>query len=353
MLHGPVMIDLPGTELTAEDHELLLHPATGGVILFTRNFSSPQQLYRLVQQIHKLRSPHLLVAVDQEGGRVQRFREGFTALPAAACFETRCGRDMHEARHAARELGWLMAAELRAVGVDFSFAPVLDLNLGLSGVIGDRAFSGSTDVVGQLAGAWMLGAREAGMVSVGKHFPGHGGVVADSHLALPVDERSLDELLEKDLQPFARLIDNGLEGIMPAHVIYAGCDDQPAGFSRFWLHEVLRGRLRFQGVIFSDDLSMAAAEHAGCYAERARAALKAGCDMVLVCNNRAGAGEALDELRDYRDPVAQSRMARLHGRPAHGLERLHEEGRWRRAVELAAQLNAETNLALNLDEPNA
>lgn len=350
MLHGPVMVDPLGTELDAADRELLLHPATGGVILFSRNFESPQQIYRLVKAIHELRSPHLLVAVDQEGGRVQRFREGFTRLPPAARIAQRCGDDLPAARHAARELGWLMASELRAVGVDFSFAPVLDLDLGVSSVIGDRAFAPDPDRVGQLAGAWMLGAREAGMVSVGKHFPGHGGVAADSHLALPIDERRLDEMLQKDLRPFARLIDNGLEAIMPAHVVYAACDGQPAGFSRFWLQDVLRERLHFQGTIFSDDLSMAAAEQAGCYAERARAALRAGCDMVLVCNNPDGAHEVLEELKDYHDPVAQSRMARLHGRPARPLERLREDPRWHRAVELAAQLTAEDNLTLNLGE---
>ena len=283
---------------------------------------------------------------------MQRFREGFTPLPPAASFDLQSGGDLRTAKHQARELGWLMAAELRAVGIDFSFAPVLDLNLGLSSVIGDRAFADSPEKVGQLAGAWMLGAREAGMISVGKHFPGHGGVVADSHLALPVDERALDALLEQDLRPFARLIDNGLEGIMPAHVIYASCDDQPAGFSSFWLQKVLRERLRFQGVIFSDDLSMAAAEHAGCYAERARAALKAGCDMVLVCNSPAGAHEVLDDLSGYQDPVAQSRMARLHGRPARTIDRLREDQRWHDAVALAAQLNAESNMTLNLNEPN-
>jgi beta-N-acetylhexosaminidase len=351
MLHGPVMIDLPGTSLGPAERELLLHPATGGVILFTRNYASPQQLYRLVKEIHELRSPQLLIAVDQEGGRVQRFREGFTRLPAPASIARACADDLRGARHAAHELGWLMAAELRAVGVDFSFAPVLDLDLGLSSVIGDRAFAARPDLVSQLAGAWMLGAREAGMVSIGKHFPGHGGVTADSHLDLPVDERALDALMAADLQPFVRLIDNGLEGVMPAHVIYASCDAEPAGFSRFWLKEVLRGRLRFQGAIFSDDLSMAAAEHAGCYAERARVALRAGCDTVLVCNNPQGAHEVLEELRDYHDPVAQSRMIRLHGRPARSLERLREDARWHRAVELAAQLDAGANLTLDLGEP--
>jgi len=351
MLHGPVMVDLPGTELTAEDRELLLHPATGGVILFTRNYSSQQQLHRLVKEIHELRSPHLLIAVDQEGGRVQRFRKGFTILPPAASFDQRLGNDLRAAKHAAREIGWLMAAELRAVGVDFSFAPVLDLNFGVSGVIGDRAFADTPDRVGQLAGAWMLGAREAGMVSVGKHFPGHGGVAADSHLALPVDDRFFETLMEQDLRPFARLIDNGLDGIMPAHVIYASCDSEPAGFSAFWLQHVLRGKLRFPGVIFSDDLSMAAAEHAGCYGERAVAALKAGCDMVLVCNNPDGARETLDGLRDYQDPVAHSRMVRLHGRAAPGLEKLHEAPRWHDAVALASQLGDQSNLSLNLEQP--
>lgn len=351
MLHGPVMLDLLGTELTAEDRDLLLHPATGGVILFSRNFATPQQIHRLIQEIHELRTPHLLIAVDQEGGRVQRFREGFTLLPPPASIERNCGGDTRMAKRAAHELGWLMAAELRAVGVDFSFAPVLDLNVGVSSVIGDRAFAASAESVAQLAGSWMLGAREAGMVSVGKHFPGHGSVVADSHLDLPVDERELDQILERDVRPFVRLIDNGLEAIMPAHVVYAACDDRPAGFSRFWLQDVLRQRLRFQGVIFSDDLSMAAAETGGCYADRARAALEAGCDMVLVCNNPEGAAEVLEELRGYHDPVAQSRAVRLHGRPARALERLHYDTRWQRAVALAEQFTRDTSLNLNLDEP--
>ncbi len=349
MLHGPVMIDLLGTEMAPEDRERLLHPATGGVILFSRNYSSTQQLYRLIREIHELRSPHLLIAVDQEGGRVQRFREGFTRLPAVAAIQVAEG-DMRRAKQTARELGWLMAAELRALGVDFSFAPVLDIDRGISSVIGDRSFGSTAEVVGQLAGAWMLGAREAGMVSVGKHFPGHGAVQADSHLVLPVDDRPLSAILAEDIQPFVRLIDNGLEGIMPAHVIFSACDAEPAGFSRFWLQDVLRKQLRFQGVVFSDDLSMAAAEHAGCYADRAHAALQAGCDMVLVCNNPGGAVEVLDALTDYHDPVAHSRMVRLHGRPARNLERLHEDARWRDAATLAASLSSENNLALNLGE---
>lgn len=348
MPHGPVMIDLPGAELTDTDRELLMHPSTGGVILFARNFSSPDQIWRLIGDIHELRSPHLLIAVDQEGGRVQRFRDGFTRLPAAARLYQAYPQDLAAARAAAHEMGWLMAAELRAVGVDFSFAPVLDLDYGVSSVIGDRAFAGQPGIVAQLGGAWMLGAREAGMVSVGKHFPGHGAVVADSHVDLPIDDRSFESMQGRDLQPFARLIGNGLEAIMPAHVIYASCDRKPAGFSTFWLQDVLRGQLGFQGAIFSDDLSMAAAENAGCYAERAKAALAAGCDMVLVCNDPAGAAEVLEALEGYEDPVGRSRMARLHGRPSRNLPRLHEDVRWRRAVKLAAEFEEAATLQLDL-----
>lgn len=348
MLHGPVMVDLAGPELGPDDRARLLQPATGGVILFSRNYESPQQLYRLVREIHELRSPHLLIAVDQEGGRVQRFREGLTRLPPAASYLRHHDGDLRAARRAARELGWLMAAELRALGVDFSFAPVLDLEFGVSAVIGDRAFAADPADVGRLAGAWMLGAREAGMISVGKHFPGHGAVTADSHLDLPVDPRPFDDLANADLRPFARLIDNGLEAIMPAHVVYAACAPEPAGFSPYWLRRVLREGMHFQGVIFSDDLSMAAAESAGGYAERARAALDAGCDMVLVCNNPDGADAVLHALDGYHDPVAQSRMARLHGRPAPSLTRLRELPRWQRAVALADELVAQVNLSLDL-----
>lgn len=351
MLHGPVMIDIEGPDIADADRDRLLHPATGGVILFARNFESPQQIYRLVRSIHELRSPHLLVAVDQEGGRVQRLRDGFTLLPAAARYLAFAGGQLDQAKVAARELGWLMAAELRAVGIDFSFAPVLDLNFGVSSVIGDRAFGRTQEQVAQLAGAWMLGAREAGMISVGKHFPGHGGVAADSHLALPVDDRPADELTRQDLSPFRHLIDNGLEAVMPAHVVYPDCDSEPAGFSAYWLREVLRGQLQFTGAIFSDDLDMAAAAIGGGFAERAGAALAAGCDMVLVCNNPDGAGEVLDALGDYHDPVAHSRLARLHGRPAMDRAKLSRNARWQRAVALADRINAETTVDLDLEEP--
>lgn len=347
-MHGPVMLDVVGESLTDADIELLKHPATGGVILFSRNFSSRQQIYRLIREIHELRTPPLLVAVDQEGGRVQRFREGFTRLPAPARILPHCEGDMGRARHIAHELGWLMAAELRSVGVDFSFAPVLDIDYGVSEVIGDRAFGQNPDEVSALAQAWMLGAREAGMISVGKHFPGHGAVSADSHLDLPVDTRDEHEILQHDLAPFRQLIGNGLEAIMPAHVIYQDCSADLAGFSSFWLQDVLRGKLRFQGVIFSDDLSMKATTDTGGYPQRAKAALQAGCDMVLVCNNPEAAAEVLDSLHSYRDPVASSRCVRLHGRPAPDYAHLREQPRWHNAVALADALENQQEKDLNL-----
>ena len=334
-MHGPVMLDIAGTELAEDDVRRLQHPATGGVILFSRNHGSRDQLYRLIRQIHELRSPPLLITVDQEGGRVQRFREGFTRLPAPARILPHFEGDLGRARRAAHELGWLMAAELRASGVDFSFAPVLDLGLGVSEVIGDRAFGATPEQVATLAQAWMLGAREAGMVSVGKHFPGHGAVRADSHHELPVDERPLSEILHQDLRPFRRLIAAGLEGIMPAHVVYSRCDPELAGFSRFWLQQILRGELHFNGVIFSDDLSMKATDATGDHAARARAAIAAGCDQVLVCNDPQAADQVLEALADHHDPLSMARCARLHGRPAMDWAQLRETPRWHQAVALA------------------
>lgn len=347
-MHGPVMLDVSGPELTAEDIELLQHPATGGVILFARNFESRDQIHRLINEIHKQRTPPLLVTVDQEGGRVQRFREGFTRLPAPAHIQTYCGGDLRQARQTAHQLGWLMAAELRSVGVDFSFAPVLDLDHGVSEVIGDRAFGQTREQVATLGQAWMMGAREAGMISVGKHFPGHGAVRADSHLELPVDQRRAEEILHVDVYPFRKAIGNGLEGIMPAHVIYADCDPGLAGFSAYWLQKVLRGQLGFQGVIFSDDLSMQATEDTGDHAERARAALAAGCDMVLVCNNQQAAARVLEELAEYHDPVSMARCVRLHGRPAPDWNHLREQQRWRDAVALAAAIEQQQESDLKL-----
>ena len=346
---GPVMLDLEGTALTREETRLLQHPAVGGVILFSRNFVSHRQIDELCRAIHALRNPHLLIAVDHEGGRVQRFREGFTHLPPAAWYGEHYERQPSQGLRLAELGGWLMAAELRSCGVDFSFAPVLDLGRGISRVIGDRAFSGEPETVARLAHAWMKGCHSAGMAVVGKHFPGHGGVEADSHTALPVDMRRFEELEFEDLRPFDSMIQAGMEAVMPAHVIYQQIDAQLAGFSRFWLQKVLRGQLDFQGVIFSDDLNMAAADAAGSYAARAKAALAAGCDMVLVCNNRAAALEVLDHLKGYDDPAAHVRLVRMHGRKPLSLQALHMDPQWRAAVERLACDPDETSLSLNLE----
>ncbi len=316
MALGPVMLDLAGPVLTAEERERLRHPLVGGVILFTRNYRSPEQIAALIKEIHELREPRLLVAVDHEGGRVQRFREGFTRLPSPRRFGELYDENPKRAKRLAHTAGWLMAAELRAVDVDFSFAPVLDLDRGMSEIIGDRAFHSSPDAVADLAISYIAGMAEAGMAATGKHFPGHGGCIADSHLELPVDHRRYADIYVEDLVPFERLIENGLAGIMPAHVLYPQVDAQPAGYSRFWLQEVLRRRLRFQGIIFSDDLSMEGAKGAGGMAERARLALEAGCDMVLVCNDSDGADQVLHGLRPRDDAASQLRRVRMHGRPA-------------------------------------
>ena len=345
---GPVMLDLKGTELDAEERELLQHPALGGVILFRRNFETPAQVADLVVSIHAVRDPHPLVAVDQEGGRVQRFQSGFSRLPPAAWYGELYRADRDRARRVVGLAGWLMAAELRVVGVDFSYAPVLDLGSGVSTVIGDRAFSPRPEDVADLAKAWVKGCQAAGMAAVGKHFPGHGGVAADSHLDLPVDNRRFQDILMADLVPFDRLIRAGLEAIMPAHVVYPQADSKPAGFSPFWIRRVLRNQLGFQGLIFSDDLNMAAAEAAGGYPERARAALGAGCDMILICNNRPAAQAILGALRDWDDPAAHLRYVRMHGRGGGPLAEVRLDARWSQAVrELAAYQEGEAQ-SLNL-----
>lgn len=341
MFLGPVMLDLVGVELDAEEREILRHPAVGGVILFARNFEHPEQVAALTAAIHDLRDPHLLVAVDQEGGRVQRFREGFIRLPPASRFGELGREHPVNARRAAHSVGWLMAAELRSVGVDFSFAPVLDLDHGMSQLIGNRAFATSADQVTALALAWREGVHEAGMAAVGKHFPGHGSVAADSHTELPVDERSFDDIETEDLPPFERLIRYGLEAVMPAHVVYSQVDQTPTGFSAFWLRQVLRGKLGFQGIIISDDLDMAAAASGGGYPERAWLALEAGCDVLLVCNNRPAALEIIESLREHDDPTTHLRCLRMHGRGG-SLERarLHLEPRWQQALRAIEELKA-------------
>jgi beta-N-acetylhexosaminidase len=350
---GPIMVDLAGVELSAEDRELLRHPAVGGVILFARNYVSPEQVADLNAAIHALREPRLLIGVDQEGGRVQRFREGFTRLPPAGRFGALHSCDPRRASAACSAVAWLMAAELLSVGVDFSFAPVLDLDRGLCRAIGDRGFGPTHTQVAELGIAWLAGVHRAGMAAVGKHFPGHGGVEADSHTELPRDERSLEDILCEDLMPFERLIAHGLESAMPAHVVYPRVAPDPAGFSRFWLGEILRERLGFSGVVFSDDLNMAAAAAAGGYAERARAAAEAGCDMLLICNNRPAAVEIVDAFQGREDPAAQLRLLRMHGRGHVERARLHEDPRWQGGVHQVALLEDLGTLDLALGDPTA
>lgn len=292
---GPLMIDLEGTRLTDVERERLANEAVGGVILFSRNYQSPAQVRALVQSIRSVR-PGLLIAVDQEGGRVQRFQSGLTRLPPMRAFGRLYDRDREKALAMARGAGWLMASELRDMDVDFSFAPVLDLDYGASAVIGDRSFHSDPAVVTALAGAWIDGMHEAGMAAVGKHFPGHGAVEADSHVEVPEDTRSLDDILASDAVPFRELADR-VDAIMPAHVVYATVDTEPAGFSAFWLRDILARELGFRGVVVSDDLTMEGASVAGGPRERVDAALRAGCDLLLVCNNPEVADTVIEHLR--------------------------------------------------------
>ncbi len=330
---GPVMLDIEGVSLSPADRDLLREPAVGGVILFTRNYTSVAQVSDLVADIRALRSPPLLVAVDHEGGRVQRFREDFTAIPPMRQIGREFDRDREAGLQAARDVGWLIASELRAVGVDLSFAPCVDLDWGVSEIIGNRAFHRQPGAVADLASAFARGLRNAGMAAVAKHFPGHGGVLADSHLRLPVDRRDYGLLLD-DMRPYERLVNTSvIAGVMLAHIVYEQVDARPAGFSDYWIQRELRERLGFGGAVFCDDLSMKATQDFGSMAERARLALDAGCDMILVCNDREAAHEAVDALRDYSNPLSLVRLARLHGTGQVLRETLLASDEWQAAHE--------------------
>ena len=333
MGNGPVMLDVLGKTLTAEDEKRLRHPLVGGVILFSRNYESPAQLAALTASIHALRTPPLLIAVDHEGGRVQRFRDGFTRIPPMRELGKVWDEHPKRARHLAQQVGYVLASELRACGVDFSFTPVLDVDYGASCVIGDRAFHGEPQAIAELAHSLLLGLKQGGMPTVGKHFPGHGFVSADSHLEIPVDERSFTDIELCDLVPFRQMVDFGLTAVMPAHVIYPKVDPRPAGFSRVWLKDILRGELGFEGCIFSDDLSMEGATVAGGIVQRAEAALNAGCDMVLVCNKPESANELLAGLKWDMPAPSKARMAQMHGRPhPQTLAQLHEDADFIKAL---------------------
>jgi beta-N-acetylhexosaminidase len=344
---GPVMLDIDGLALSPADRDILREPAVGGVILFTRNFESVEQVTDLVSEIRALCSPPLLIAVDHEGGRVQRFRDGFTRMPPMRHIGREYDRDRESGLKVARQAGWLIASELRAAGIDLSFAPCVDLDWGISEIIGNRSFHRKPDAVSELAEAFARGLRNAGMAAVAKHFPGHGAVVADSHLNLPVDRREYGLILD-DMRPYERLMNTGVvAGVMLAHIVYPEIDSLPAGFSEYWIQRELRSRLGFGGAVFCDDLSMKATSSYGSMAVRARLSLEAGCDMILVCNDRDAAHHAVDALNDYSNPLSLVRLARLHGTGKILRESLLASEEWQEANTLFANWSARPELELN------
>lgn len=345
------MLDLRGHALEDDEKEMLQHPLVGGVILFSRNYQSPLQLQELCNKIHALQTPPLLIGVDHEGGRVQRFHESFTLLPPCACYGEEYDKDHVTGLQLAQEAGWLMASELLAVGLDFSFAPVLDLNRGISRVIGDRGFHANEDIVSSLARAFTRGMKSAGMSAVGKHFPGHGSVIPDSHHETPVDNRSYQDIAMSDMIPFERLVQSGIPALMPAHVVYEQVDHLAAGYSKIWLQKILRQELGYQGVIFSDDINMAGAGVAGTHIDRAEAALTAGCDMVLICTDQEAASSVLEQLVYEPHPASQARLMRMHGKFNDlNLEGLRSQARWQSVSEILGNIEYAPELALGDDE---
>lgn len=337
---GPVVVGIEGTELRGADRERLRHPLVGMVILFASNYESPAQLVRLTTEIHALRDPPLMIAVDHEGGRVQRFRAGFTPIPPMRSLGELWDRDVLLACRVATSTGFVLAADLRAHGVDFGFAPVLDLDWGRSGVIGDRALHADPRVVAMLAGCLTHGLLLAGMSNCGKHFPGHGWAEADSHLTVPIDARPLAKILAADAAPY-RWLATSLAAVMPAHVVYSKVDPEAAGFSRRWIEEILRGQLGFSGAVFSDDLLMEGARSRGGLVDSADAALAAGCDLVLVCNDIAAMDTVLDGLTWRASAEFRGRVARLRPRgPAQSMTTLASSELYARAQEDLRQLAA-------------
>lgn len=310
---GPLMLDVSGYELTPEEIDILDHPLVGGLILFSRNYHDQKQLSDLVRHIRSVTRNDLLIATDHEGGRVQRFREGFSKIPSMGSISQQTNENTQQSGYLCEQFGWLMAAELLAFDIDISFAPVLDIH-GVSEVIGDRSFHQQPDRIVQLASEFIKGMHRAGMSATGKHFPGHGNVLEDSHIAMPVDKRSRDEIFSLDMAIFKTIHEQGLlDAVMPAHVIYPDVDDLPAGFSQIWIKQILRQELNFDGVVFSDDLSMQGAVQMGNIVDRAQLALDAGCDMVLVCNDPKGAVTVIDGLPTDMDVQTNSadRIKRL------------------------------------------
>lgn len=349
MTTGVIMLDIRGTELEQDEEEIINHPMVAGVILFSRNYESPEQIADLCRQLRAAATQRLLIAVDQEGGRVQRFRQGFSDLPACHLFGEIYDKDPQQGLELSNQAGWLMASELLAVGIDFSFAPVLDLYKGISQVIGDRAFHEQPQSVSRLAQHYISGMREAGMASVGKHFPGHGSVIEDSHTEIPNDHRRYEDILMDDLITFQNLIDAGLTAIMPAHVIYPKVDQHPAGFSEIWLNQILRQQLNFNGVIFSDDISMAGAEVAGDFLARTHAALNAGCDIVLICNQQDQAIHVLDNIHREPDPLCHARLIRMQGKPSGDFQQMRRTEQWQSTKQRIEQLTTHPELGLGDD----
>lgn len=337
MALGPLIVGVAGTELTADERSRLRHPAVGGVLLFARNYQSPAQLRELVAAIHNVRAAPPVVAVDQEGGRVQRFRTGFTRLPPMGALGHWYDADPATAETAAEWVGWLTAAELKWAGVDLNFAPVLDLDHGVSEIIGDRAFHRDPVIVTTLARAWQRGVAATGMASVGKHFPGHGGCAADSHIAYPRDERSLEALEQADLRPFRDLMATGIAGVMPAHVVYPAVSDEPVGFADAWVTDYLRGVLGYEGAIVSDDLGMRAAHTAGELADRVAVSLAAGCDMAILANEGEGVDPLLPRWEPAEHEVSQ-RRERLRPSPEPAGDELLGAPEYREAQEWAARV---------------
>lgn len=342
LARGPLMVDVAGSTLTREEKQRLRHPLVGAVILFARNFESRQQLVDLTRSIHKLRSPELLIAVDHEGGRVQRFRtDGFTALPAMRALGEYWMHTPLVAMRMATDVGYVLGAELRACGVDLSFTPVLDLDYGVSNVIGNRSFHRDPRVVAMLARALVQGLSFAGMSACGKHFPGHGAVAADSHHEIPRDTRTLKKILSEDAAPYEWLGDQVIASVMPAHVIYPKVDSKPAGFSTRWVQEILRKKFGFDGVVFSDDLTMEGASVAGDILARAQAALGAGCDMALVCNRPELADELLGRLQVEPDVASIARLDRLMPKtPSPDWKTLQKMPAYQQALQSVRKLNA-------------
>jgi beta-N-acetylhexosaminidase len=332
MARGFIMLDIEGLELTSADRTLLRSSNVGGVILFSRNYESPNQIINLISEIRKIQTPSLLIAVDHEGGRVQRFRNGFTKIPSMRHVGHLYDQNQAAAHELAFFIGWIIGAELRAIGVDLCFGPCVDLDWGSSAIIGDRSFHRDKRIVEELSYKFTRGLKSAGMQAVAKHFPGHGFVVNDSHEQLPIDRRDFSELLD-DIYPYEGLIrKQAISAIMMSHIIYKQTDSMPASISEYWIKNHLRQQLGFNGVVFCDDLSMKALCAYGNLTQRATLALKASCDMLIMCNDREGSEETVKLLKDYHNPSSMLRLARLRGKKSISREQLLDSKDWSKAT---------------------